>query len=96
MRPILKKLAGGDRRSIGRSNEIVAEVLRHPSRLSHLFEGLANDDPLVRMRAADAIEKISAAIRPPTRRGLFINCGGGESTEESRRGECFPIRWSDR
>lgn len=86
MQPILKKLAGGDRRSIGRSNEIVAEVLRQPSRLSHLFEGLANYDPLVRMRAADAIEKISAQrpelLRPFKKRLLEI---AGKSEQQEVR-----------
>src|SRR5271170_8027912 len=60
MHPLLKKLSGGDRRSIGRSNEVVDHVLAHPAHLSHVFEGLAVDDPVVRMRAADAIEKITA------------------------------------
>ena len=54
MHPILKKLSGGDRRSIGRSNEVVAEVLTRPALLRHVFEGLAGDDPVLRMRAADA------------------------------------------
>ncbi len=60
MHPILKKLSGGDRRSIGRSNEVVAEVLTRPALLRHVFEGLAGDDPVLRMRAADALEKITA------------------------------------
>jgi hypothetical protein len=57
---ILKKLSGGDRRSIGRSNEIVAEVVARPGLFRHVFEGLASDDPVVRIRAADAVEKITA------------------------------------
>jgi hypothetical protein len=52
LHPILKKLAGGDRRSIGRSNE----------------------DPVVCMRAADALEKITVQ-RPellrPHKNALF-------------------------
>jgi HEAT repeat protein len=60
MNPVLHKLAGRDRRSIGRSNEVVADVLRHPSRFASLFAGMLSDDPLIRMRAADAVEKISA------------------------------------
>jgi HEAT repeat protein len=56
---ILKKLAGGDRRSIGRSNEVAAEVLARPALFRVLMEGLTSEDPLVRMRAADAIEKIT-------------------------------------
>jgi hypothetical protein len=58
---ILEKLAGGDRRSIGRSNEVVADVLADPSLFGALFDGMVSDDPLVRMRAADAVEKITAS-----------------------------------
>lgn len=57
---ILRKLEGGDRRSIGRSNEVVAEVLSCPELFGALFAGLSVDDPVVRARAADALEKISA------------------------------------
>jgi HEAT repeat protein len=63
MTSILWKLAGGDRRSIGRSNEVVADVLDDPRLFKGLFGGLKNGNPLVRMRAADALEKITA-IRP--------------------------------
>lgn len=54
-----RQLAGGDRRSIGRSNRIVAYVLRQPQRLQELIRCLWLTDDVVRMRAADAIEKIS-------------------------------------
>jgi hypothetical protein len=60
MHPILDKLGGGDRRSIGRSNEVVAEVLAHPRLFDVVFSGMLTDDPLIRMRSADAIEKITA------------------------------------
>ena len=59
MNPILKKLSGGDRRSIGRSNEIAAEVLAHPAQFRYVFAGLTSDDPVIRMRASDAVEKVS-------------------------------------
>jgi hypothetical protein len=52
-------LEGGDRRSIGRSNEVAALVLREPRRFSELIGFLWSDDPVVRMRAVDAAEKIS-------------------------------------
>ena len=57
--PLLKKLTGGDKRQIGRSNEVVATVLKNPSLFQELFSGLTASDPLVRMRAADAAEKIT-------------------------------------
>jgi hypothetical protein len=60
MLTILKKLCGGDRRSIGRSNGIVAKVLKRPSLFRYLFEGMASDDAIVRMRAADAAQKVTA------------------------------------
>ena len=60
MTDILQKLAGGDFRSIGRSNEVVAEVLADPSLFGALFEGMLDADPLIRMRAADAVEKVTA------------------------------------
>ena len=56
---VLQKLAGGDRRSTGRSEEVVAEVLADPALFGALFDGMLHTDPLVRMRAADAVEKIT-------------------------------------
>jgi hypothetical protein len=53
-------LQGGDRRSLGRSNQVVALILGQPQRFPELLECLWRDDPVVRMRAADAAEKISA------------------------------------
>jgi HEAT repeat protein len=59
MKQILGKLVGGDRRSIGRSNEVVADVLKNPSLFEAVFDGMLHDDPIIRMRAADAVEKIT-------------------------------------
>jgi hypothetical protein len=56
---VLKKLAGGDRRSIGRVSEIVAEVLNDSSLFKVVFNGMLSDDPIIRMRSADAVEKIT-------------------------------------
>jgi hypothetical protein len=60
MHSLLNKLEGGDRRSIGRSEEVVADVIEEPGLFSVLVDGLDADDPIVRMRAADAMEKITA------------------------------------
>jgi hypothetical protein len=60
MHPLLVKLQGGDRRSIGQSDEVVAVVIENPGLFSVLVEGLDADDTIVRMRAADAMEKITA------------------------------------
>ena len=60
MSEILLKLKGGDLRSIGGAEEVVADVLQNPVLFGEVFEGMLNDDPLVRMRSADALEKVSA------------------------------------
>lgn len=60
MNSILKKLEGGDRRSIGKVDEVVVDVLNNPQLFSTLFDCILVDDPVVRMRAADAVEKITA------------------------------------
>ncbi|MBM2840164.1 MAG: hypothetical protein HW412_692 [Bacteroidetes bacterium] len=60
---LLKKLSGGDRRSIGKSEEVVSEVLADARLFGALFDCILVDDPLVRMRAADAVEKITL-LRP--------------------------------
>ena len=59
MSAILKKLEGGDLRSIGRSEEVVTDVLADSALFGELLEGMLNDDPLIRMRAADAVEKVT-------------------------------------
>lgn len=60
MHPILRKLEGGDRRSIGKSNEVVSEILADPGLFDVVFGGMLADDPILRMRAADAVEKVTA------------------------------------
>jgi len=60
---IVDQLVGGDRRSLGRANTVVKEILRDPKLFSLVFEAMLHDDPVVRMRAADAIEKVTV-IRP--------------------------------
>jgi hypothetical protein len=87
MHALVKKLSGRDRRSIGRSNEVVAQVLAHPAHFRHVFAGIATNDPVVRMRAADAMEKITARrpelLRPYKRKLLAI----AASTDQQE------IRW---
>jgi len=84
MHPILKKLLGGGRGSIGRSNEIVAEVLARPANFRHVFAGLTGDDAVIRMRAADAVEKITAQrpeLLKPHKRKLLEIAGGTDQQE---------------
>lgn len=67
-------LAGGDRRSIGRVDEVVSRTCGSPSGISALV-GLTQDaDPLVGMRAADALEKATRfepALLAPHKRRLL-------------------------
>ncbi len=87
MHVILEILEGGDRRSIGRSNEVAALVLEKPELFDVLISGIALDDPLVRMRCADAAEKVTA-LHPeylrPYKRALI---------EEYSRIEQKEVRW---
>jgi hypothetical protein len=71
---ILKKLTGGDRRSIGRSNQVAKRVRNQPALFAELIRGLCDLDPLVRMRAGDAAEKVSLAqpgLLPPFKAELL-------------------------
>ncbi len=56
---ILDKLRGGDLRSIGRANEVVGDIEKNVSLFETVFKGLYDSDPIVRMRSADVIEKVT-------------------------------------
>lgn len=58
MRYIEDLLKGGDRRSIGRANDLVA-LVTDQELFDELFEALYHPDRRVAMRAVDAIEKIA-------------------------------------
>lgn len=58
---LLALLEGGDRRGIGRANKAAAMVLKNPRLFSQLIAGLWSEEPLVRMRAADAAGKVTRA-----------------------------------
>lgn len=60
MKRILRHFEGGDRRSIRGVPEVVRRVLAEPRLFRDVVEGIGHSEPLIRMRAADAIEKISA------------------------------------
>jgi hypothetical protein len=66
--PFVAKLSGGTRTSLGRTNAVVAEVLAAPKTFPALLACLAEADdevedspsnPILLMRASDAMEKIS-------------------------------------
>jgi hypothetical protein len=87
MHPILKTLAGGDRRSIGRSNQVVTQVLANPALFRYVFEGITTEDQVLGMRSADAVEKISAkrpALLNPFKRKILAAAASATQKE---------IRW---
>lgn len=59
MHPLLQKLDGTDRRSIGHVDEVVTEILAEPRLFGIVFDGMLHNNPVVRMRCADAVEKIT-------------------------------------
>jgi HEAT repeat protein len=52
-------LCTGDRRTVGRVPDVVKKVLQHREQLPELMDCLFDEEAAVRMRAADALEKIS-------------------------------------
>ena len=81
---ILGKLTGGDRRSIGRVDEVIAAVEADPALFEALFWGMIDADPLVRMRAADAVEKLSAdqpELLRPYKAALLTDIAAAEQQE---------------
>ncbi|HVA26780.1 MAG TPA: hypothetical protein VNF68_01265 [Candidatus Baltobacteraceae bacterium] len=81
------RLVGGDRRSVGTADTIASEVLRHNERFGELFEAMLHEDPVVRVRASDAVEKLTRA-RPdllvPFRKRLIDEVGQIEQPELRR------------
>jgi len=55
--PILRKLEGGDRRSTGAADEVAREIAQDEALFAVVFEAMLGEDEVVRMRAADAVEK---------------------------------------
>lgn len=51
-------LIGGHANSLGKTNEVITMVLQNKVLLAELYECMLNGDAWVRMRAADAFEKI--------------------------------------
>jgi HEAT repeat protein len=87
MNALIEMLAGGDRRSIGRSEQVVSAVLADETLFPDLFRGLYSEDPVVRMRAADALEKITA------RRPELLQPYQAELIERARQADQQELRW---
>jgi len=60
-RSFISMLAGGRRQSIGESDAVAQQVRSQPDLAGELWEAIAFPDPLVHMRAVDALEKVSAS-----------------------------------
>ena len=59
MPDMVAKLRGGHRRSIGQSDEVARDISEDRKLFSAVFRAMLDPDRVVRMRAADAIEKAS-------------------------------------
>lgn len=59
MHPILNKLAGSDRRSIGRADEAIEGAPHTGSLRCSVPRDAIQRDPVIRMRAADVVEKVT-------------------------------------
>jgi HEAT repeat protein len=60
MHELLQILSGTDRRSVGEADRVALRVLEQPELIGILFQGLETSDAVLRMRCADAIEKVTA------------------------------------
>jgi hypothetical protein len=80
-------LQGGDRRSVGNANEVAELVLRRPGRLPELIRCFYDPDPIVRMRAADAAEKVS------TKKPELIEPFKGELLSLAAQATQQELRW---
>lgn len=56
---LLTKLKGGDLRSIGKADEIVKQIGNNQKLFDEVFQGIFDEDSLIRMRSADVAEKVS-------------------------------------
>jgi hypothetical protein len=86
MNQAIQKLKEGDLRQKGKSEEVVADVLKKPQLFGDLVAGISDAEPGVRMRASDAVEKITRLhpefLRPY--KNNFINVFARSSQKEVR------------
>jgi hypothetical protein len=86
-RNILLLLEGGDRRTVGRADQVAAIVSAELGLFPTLIAGMWSRDPLVRMRAADAAEKVTRKNRKVLRPDKKKLLGLMAETEEQE------LRW---
>ena len=56
---IAQRLSGGSRRQTGAVEEVISFVLRDTAKFDELFEAMLHEEAIVRMRASEAVEKLS-------------------------------------
>ncbi|HXT14274.1 MAG TPA: hypothetical protein VN706_01505 [Gemmatimonadaceae bacterium] len=89
-----RALDGGDRRSVGQVAQLVRRVRRNPAMLGDVVAALASPRPLVAMRAADALEKISRddpnCLAPFRRRLIDVCVRTGDPVVRWNLIQCLP------
>jgi len=80
-------LAGGDRRSIGRADELASLLAHRPALLPELVREMWSDDPVVAMRAADVLEKVTRTQQQELQRFKKELLGLAEETRQQE------LRW---
>jgi hypothetical protein len=91
---MLSKLLRGDPRSGGLVNDLVADVMRDPSRLRPVLDGMLSSDAAVRLRSAKVVERISASrpdlLRPFAGRLLNETANGAGDEAQSQVALALP------
>ena len=86
MNGIIDILEDGDLRTIGRVAEAIKMVYDQPDLFPELIRAMAHTDPGVRMRASDAVEKISRSnpdyLQP--HKGFILDAVKGQTQQEVR------------
>jgi hypothetical protein len=75
---IAERLSGGSRRSLGAVEDVISLVLRDTTKFTELFDAMLDEDEIVRMRASDAVEKLSRNrpdLLAPCRKRLIDEVG---------------------
>jgi HEAT repeat protein len=81
---IREMLSGGDLRSIGKVPVVLGALEKNPERMNELVRCLENEDPVVRSRAADALEKFTVErprLLTPFKEALLREAAGSTQQE---------------
>ncbi len=84
MRGIGERLAGSDLRSIGEATAVARDMLADPAMIAEAMRLLSADDPVLRARTADALEKATSerpAIIQPYKQTMLRLAGTARQQE---------------